>query len=53
MLSEPGLLAASSSELVGAMVTLVAAFPARDVQAMVQARPGLLLLQVRHSAGSS
>lgn len=28
------------------MVTLVAAFPSRNIQAMLQARPGLLLMEV-------
>jgi hypothetical protein len=43
---EPRLLAATSGELVASMVALVAAFPARNVQLMVEARPGLLLMAV-------
>ncbi|KAI8469466.1 MAG: hypothetical protein J3K34DRAFT_279960 [Monoraphidium minutum] len=42
---EPGLLSASSGDLVGALVALVSAFPRRNVQGMIQARPGLMLLQ--------
>ena len=45
MSREPQLLSASSGELVAALVALVEAFPSRDVLAMVQGRPGLLLMQ--------
>ncbi|GBF98420.1 hypothetical protein Rsub_10485 [Raphidocelis subcapitata] len=45
VLREPALLGATSGELVGAVVALVAAFPSVDVQAMAEARPALLLLR--------
>ena len=43
---EPALLAADSGALVGRLVALVAALPGRSVRAIVEARPGLLLLEV-------